>query len=211
MSICRTRAPWSPRSPTGSACWRRPAPISPPSTACTRAEGVPPPRSSTSPRPRPPSTRSTRPGWGTGAGGSPSAAPGALGSGAASARDGAAPWHQTLMLLVDIDQQGPSVLPVHRLLAGVPAEVVLARLQEDFQIGPAASPSELEAQLEREPRQRVAFGLYGGGQTRLLVARDSQALRSRTGLDHTPLDVEVLHRTVLEGTLGLRDLEHQVA
>jgi uncharacterized protein (DUF1015 family) len=150
-------------------------------------------------------------GRGSGAGGSPSAAPGAPGSGAASASDGAAPWHQTLMLLVDIDQQGPSVLPVHRLLAGVPAEVVLARLQEDFQIGPAASPSELEAQLEREPRQRVAFGLYGGGQTRLLVARDSQALRSRTGLDHTPLDVEVLHRTVLEGMLGLRDLEHQVA
>jgi uncharacterized protein (DUF1015 family) len=122
-----------------------------------------------------------------------------------------APWEQTLLLLVDVDQQGPCVLPVHRLLAGVPARVVLDRLQEAFQIGPAATPSELEARLEREPRHAIAFGLYGGGESRLLVARDPDALRARTGLDHPPLDVEVLHRTVLEGMLGIRDLERQVA
>jgi uncharacterized protein (DUF1015 family) len=124
---------------------------------------------------------------------------------------GVAPWEQTLMLLVDVDQQGPCVLPVHRLLAGVPARVVLARLQEAFQIVPAATPSELEARLEREPRHAIAFGLYGGGESRLLVARDPDALRARTGLDHPPLDVEVLHRTVLEGMLGIRELERQVA
>ena len=124
---------------------------------------------------------------------------------------GVAPWEQTLMLLVDVDQQGPCVLPVHRLLAGVPARVVLDRLQEAFQIVPAATPSELEARLEREPRHAIAFGLYGGGESRLLVARDPDALRARTGLDHPPLDVEVLHRTVLEGMLGIRDLERQVA
>ena len=130
---------------------------------------------------------------------------------AAADEAGVAPWEQTLMLLVDVDQQGPCVLPVHRLLAGVPARVVLDRLQEAFQIGPAATPSELEARLEREPRHAIAFGLYGGGESRLLVARDPDALRARTGLDHPPLDVEVLHRTVLEGMLGIRDLERQVA
>jgi uncharacterized protein (DUF1015 family) len=123
----------------------------------------------------------------------------------------AAPWDQTLMLLVDVDQEGPSVLPIHRLLAGVPAQAVLERLQPEFEVSPAASPPELEARLEREPRQAVAFGLYGEGQCRLLVARDPEAMRARTGLDHPPLDVEVVHRTVLEGMLGLRDLERQVA
>lgn len=123
-----------------------------------------------------------------------------------------APWEQTLMLLVDMDQQGPSVLPVHRLLAGVPAEVLAARLERDFEIIPAATPGELEARLRREPVEAaVAFGLYGGGRSRLLVARDPSALRDRAGLDHRPLDVEVLHRTVLTSMLGIQDPEHQVA
>jgi uncharacterized protein (DUF1015 family) len=124
---------------------------------------------------------------------------------------GPAPWDQTLMLLVDIDQQGPSVLPVHRLLAGVPAELVLARLEPDFRVSPAGTPSELEALLDRQPRQTIAFGLYGGGESRLLTARDARALWARTGLDHPPLDVEVLHRTLLTEVLGIRDLERQVA
>jgi uncharacterized protein (DUF1015 family) len=129
---------------------------------------------------------------------------------APGSQPGTAPGDRTLMLLADIEQQGPSVLPVHRLLAGIPARDVLERLEADFQASPAATAAELEALLEREPRQHVAFGLYGGGENRLLVARHSDALRARTGLDHPPLDVEVLHRTVLEGMLGIRDLEHQV-
>lgn len=122
-----------------------------------------------------------------------------------------APWEQTLMLLVDVDQQGPSVLPVHRLLAGVPAEDAAARLERDFEIRQVATPAELEARLEREPVDAVAFGLYGGGRSRLLVARDPGELRRRAGLDHWPLDVEVLHRTVLGGMLDVRDPERQVA
>jgi uncharacterized protein (DUF1015 family) len=133
----------------------------------------------------------------------------AAGAGAAGA--GAAPWDQTLMLLVDVDQQGPSVLPVHRLLAGVPARALLDRLQPEFQISQAASPADLEARLGREPGRTIAFGVYGEGASRLLVARDPEGIRARTGLEHTPLDVEVLHRTVLDGMLGIRDLERQVA
>jgi uncharacterized protein (DUF1015 family) len=124
---------------------------------------------------------------------------------------GPAPWDQTLMLLVDIDQHGPSVLPVHRLLAGLPAGVVVAELQREFEISLAGASSDLEARLERQPRHAIAFGLYGGGQSRLLIARDPEALRAGTGLDQQALDVEVLHRTVLEGMLGIRDLEREVA
>jgi uncharacterized protein (DUF1015 family) len=123
----------------------------------------------------------------------------------------AAPWHQTLMLLVDVDQQGPSILPIHRLLAGVPARAVLERLQPEFEITPVSSPAKLEARLDREPRQTIALGLHGDGRSHLLVARDPEAMRARTGLDHPPLDVEVLHRTVLGDMLGVRDPEHQLA
>lgn len=122
-----------------------------------------------------------------------------------------APWEQTLMLLVDMDQHGPTVLPMHRLLAGVHAETVAARLADDFEISPVATPAELEERLDREPADRLAFGLYGDGASRLLVARDTGALRERAGLDHPPLDVEVLHRVVLHGLLGVADQEGQVA
>jgi uncharacterized protein (DUF1015 family) len=120
-----------------------------------------------------------------------------------------APWEQTLMFLVDIDLEGPSVLPVHRVLAGVDAEAVLSRLERDFEAVPMATPTDLESRLEREPGSAVAFGLYSGGRTWLLIARDPYALRARTGLDD-PLDVDVLHEVVLTALLDLRDPEHQV-
>ena len=123
---------------------------------------------------------------------------------------GPAPWEETLMLLVDIDQQGPTVLAIHRLLADMPPATVLDRLKADFDIRPAASPSDLEAALERQPAGRVAFGFYGGGRSWLLVARDSARLAARTGLAHPPLDVEVLHGPVLGGLLGVGDPERQV-
>jgi uncharacterized protein (DUF1015 family) len=126
-----------------------------------------------------------------------------------AASGGVAPWEQTLMFLVDIDLEGPSVLPVHRVLAGVDAEAVLSRLERDFEAVPVATPTDLESRLEREPGSTVAFGLYGGGRTWLLIARDPSALRARTGLDD-PLDVDVLHEVVLTALLDLRDPEHQV-
>jgi uncharacterized protein (DUF1015 family) len=140
--------------------------------------------------------------------------PGSSGAGGVLAAPGTgggegevAPWEQTLMFLVDIDLGGPSVLPVHRVLAD--AESVLPRLERDFEAIPAAAPGELESRLEREPGSTVAFGLYSAGRTWLLVARDPAAVRARTGL-HDPLDVDVLHEVVLTSLLGVRDPEHQV-
>jgi uncharacterized protein (DUF1015 family) len=145
-----------------------------------------------------------RGGAGVGGPGGVLAAPGAGGDAGE-----VAPWEQTLMFLVDIDLGGPSVLPVHRVLAGVDPESVLPRLERDFEAIPAAAPSELESRLEREPGSTVAFGLYSAGRTWLLVARDPAAVRARTGLDD-PLDVDVLHEVVLTSLLGVRDPEHQV-
>jgi uncharacterized protein (DUF1015 family) len=123
----------------------------------------------------------------------------------------AAPWEQTLMLLVDIDQHGPTVLAIHRLLSGLPAEAVLAAVAGDFDAHPVASPLELEVELDRLPPGAIGYGLYGGGRSLLLVARDPAELAARTGLDHPPLDVEILHGPVLAGLLGMRDAEGQIA
>lgn len=123
----------------------------------------------------------------------------------------AAPWEQTLMLLVDNDLHGPTVLAIHRLLAGVPAEAVLAAVAADFETLPVASPLELEAALDRLPPEAIGYGLYGGGRSLLLVARRPAELVARTGLDHPPLDVEILHGPVIAGLLGVRDVERQVA
>jgi uncharacterized protein (DUF1015 family) len=123
----------------------------------------------------------------------------------------AAPWERTLMLLVDIDQHGPTVLAIHRLLPELPPEAVLAALARDFDAHPVAGPLELEARLERLPPGAIGYGLYGGGRSVLLVARDPAAFAARTGLDHPPLDVEILHGPVLAGLLGVRDTERQIA
>jgi uncharacterized protein (DUF1015 family) len=122
-----------------------------------------------------------------------------------------APWDQVLMFLVDADQHGPSILPVHRRLAGLAAPAVVAALADDFEVRDAAGLGELEAALAALPAASTAFGLYGEGRSRLLVARDPAALAAETGLARAPLDVEVLHGPVLAKRLGVTDFEGRVA
>jgi uncharacterized protein (DUF1015 family) len=121
------------------------------------------------------------------------------------------PWDELLMFLVDADLHGPAVLAVHRLLAGVDGSAVLAGLEGDFDARPAGSPAEAEAELGRLPAGAVAFGLYGGGRSWLLVARDPAALAAEAGRDRRMLDVEVLHGPVLSKRLGISDFEGRVA
>ena len=112
------------------------------------------------------------------------------------------PWDELLMFLVDADLHGPAVLAIHRLLAGVDGATVLAGLEGDFDARPAASPAEAEQALGRLPEDAVAFGLYAGGRSWLLVARDPAGLAAEAGRDRRMLDVEVLHGPVLSKRLG---------
>jgi uncharacterized protein (DUF1015 family) len=121
------------------------------------------------------------------------------------------PWDEVLMFLVDADLHGPAVLAVHRLLAGLDGATVLAGLEGDFDARPAASPAEAEAQLGRLAADAVAFGLYAGRRSWLLVARDPAALAAEAGRDRRMLDVEVLHGPVLSKRLGVSDFEGRVA
>jgi uncharacterized protein (DUF1015 family) len=121
------------------------------------------------------------------------------------------PWDEVLMFLVDADLHGPAVLAIHRLLADVDGGAVLAGLDGDFDARPAPSPAEAAAELDRLPAEAVAFGLYAGGRSRLLVARDPAALAAEAGRDRRLLDVEVLHGPVLSKRLGVSDFEGRVA
>jgi uncharacterized protein (DUF1015 family) len=132
-------------------------------------------------------------------------APRAVGSGQPG------PWDELLMFLVDADLHGPAVLAIHRLLADVDGGTVLAGLEGDFDIRPARSPADAEELLGRLPEEAVAFGLYAGGRSWLLVARDPAGLAAEAGRDRRMLDVEVLHGPVLSKRLGVNDFEGRVA
>jgi uncharacterized protein (DUF1015 family) len=121
------------------------------------------------------------------------------------------PWDELLMFLVDADLHGPAVLAIHRLLADVDGAGVLAGLEGDFDARPAGSPAEAEAELDRLPADAVAFGLYAGRRSWLLVARDPAALAAEAGRDRRMLDVEVLHGPVLSKRLGVSDFEGRVS
>jgi uncharacterized protein (DUF1015 family) len=126
-------------------------------------------------------------------------------------RPGPGPWEELLLLLVDADAHGPAVLPIHRLVAGLDGDAVLAGLDGDFDARPAGSPAEVEALLEALPADAVGFGLYAGGRSWLLVARDPDALAAEAGRARRLLDVEVLHGPVLSKRLAVNDFEHRVA
>jgi uncharacterized protein (DUF1015 family) len=121
------------------------------------------------------------------------------------------PWDELLMLLVDADLHGPAVLAIHRLLAGLDGATVLGGLEADFHARPAGSPAEAEALLGSIPTDAVAFGLYAGGRSWLLVARDPAALAAEAGRARRMLDVEILHGPVLSKRLAVNDFEHRVA
>jgi uncharacterized protein (DUF1015 family) len=121
------------------------------------------------------------------------------------------PWDELLMFLVDADLHGPAVLAIHRLLADLDGDAVLAGLDGDFEARPAASAAEAEAMLGRLPAAAVGFGLYAGGRSWLLAARDPAALAAEAGRDRRMLDVEVLHGPVLGKRLAVSDFEGRVA
>jgi uncharacterized protein (DUF1015 family) len=123
----------------------------------------------------------------------------------------AGPWDELLMFLVDADLHGPAVLAIHRLLADVDGETVLAGLEGDFDVRQAGSPAEAEELLGRLPADEVAFGLYAGRRSWVLAARDPAELAAEAGRDRRMLDVEVLHGPVLSKRLGVSDFEGRVS
>jgi hypothetical protein len=126
-----------------------------------------------------------------------------------------APWDELLMFLVDVDQHGPAILPIHRLLRGIDAAAVLDALAGEFTAHPLDGPAQdgpdgLERALAAAPAGTPAFGLYGRGVACLLVAADPDGLAAELGVPHDPLDVEVLHGPVLGKRLGVTDPDRTI-
>lgn len=118
------------------------------------------------------------------------------------------PWDRVMMMLVNLDAGGLTILPTHRVLHGLPMPDLAAlrrSLAELFEV------HELSASREGSWGEQLQQGTIGAyvapGRAWLLRRRDQQALRSAIPDDRSQawkdLDVTVLHRLVLERILGL--------
>ena len=126
---------------------------------------------------------------------------------------------KVMMTFVNTHTEGLVILPTHRLISGLP-DFRFAALRE--QLAPyfdwysypfakdaerAASLREFRADLARRGRERHAIGAYakGGALSLFLLRQDADLARLLP--DVTPaqreLDIVLLHRLILEQTLGI--------
>jgi uncharacterized protein (DUF1015 family) len=133
--------------------------------------------------------------------------------------DPGAPHEKVMMTFVNTHTEGLVILPTHRLVSGL-ADFRFASLRE--QLAPyfdwysypfgkdserAANLREFRADLARRGRERHALGAYakGGALSLLLLRQDADPAQLLPDL--TPaqreLDVVLLHRLILERTLGI--------
>lgn len=130
-----------------------------------------------------------------------------------------APHENVMMTFVNTHTEGVVILPTHRLVSGLP-EFRFAALRE--QLAPhfdwysypfakdaerAASLRDFRADLARRGRERHAIGAYAKGGALSLFLRRHDADLAQLLPDVTPaqreLDVVLLHRLILERTLGI--------
>jgi uncharacterized protein (DUF1015 family) len=122
-----------------------------------------------------------------------------------------APWNNVMMMLVNIDAGGLTILPTHRVLFGIPPidiagwrraldrffAVTERRLTEERAITSMVQ--------ELVPGQLVVY--LGDGQCWLLQCRDLNILWKNLPSSHSmewkSLDVSVLHGSILEGMMQL--------
>ncbi len=130
-----------------------------------------------------------------------------------------APYEKAMMALFNTESEGLTILPTHRLLAGVPGfdfQQFRRRIEPFFEwYGyPFSGPEERETalaefrhDLEGRGRTRRAIGAYaGGGAFYLFLLRGSVDLdRTLSGVEPEALrlDVVLLHRLMIERGLGV--------
>jgi uncharacterized protein (DUF1015 family) len=119
---------------------------------------------------------------------------------------GREPWNYHLMYLTNAAADDLRILPTHRLLLELPANLgdaeFLARLEPWFTILPQEEATDLPEIIAGKP---WAFGLYLDGQAYKIRLRTE--VHAQLDWDTTPevkrLDLTVLHFFVLEKALGL--------
>lgn len=142
-----------------------------------------------------------------------------------------APFNYTMIYLANLDDEGISILPTHRLVRRVPdpesgsLSSLLERIGEHFQVeqlsfAPASEDEAgrakalLEAMDQKGKEGRHAFGLYAGEDRAYRLTLKGEALPAAFLRGDIPevwrgLDVVILHLLLLEGALGLTREEIQ--
>lgn len=134
-----------------------------------------------------------------------------------------APYEKAMMALFNTDDEGLTILPTHRLVAGLENfqfSALRRRLEPlfDWYAYPFSDAGEREAalaefrrDLERRGRARNAIGAYAGGEAFYLFLLKSQAEADHRLRELLPaerrLDVVLLYRLVLEQNLGITSNE----
>lgn len=120
------------------------------------------------------------------------------------------PVDYLMMLLVNMDGEGVTVLPTHRLLKKKPLDPgrIMSGLSEFFNIETCSPAEVIDVMRERATRGHV-FGMYlGGGTVHLLSLRDREVIAPLMR-GHIPewqeLDVAILHAVIISHVLGEND------
>lgn len=139
---------------------------------------------------------------------------------------GREPFNYVLMYFANMEDQGMTIFPTHRLIFGLPdfsAASLVQRLHDDFlveemQIDPSdnAALANLRQQLARAGQSARALGLYLGNRRFVMLTlkdekRMDQLFDPRSPAALRTLDVSILHRLILEEYLGItaKDQENQ--
>lgn len=131
---------------------------------------------------------------------------------------GSEPWNYVMMFFVNMDDEGLTVLPVHRVLKNIDFNPLkfLTDARQFFEVRMLHSPEKLFEQLSQADATCHAFGLYfGGDEYYLLVLKDADVIDAMLSKEHSKnwkrLDVTLLHNIVIYYLLGLkgRDLEKE--
>jgi uncharacterized protein (DUF1015 family) len=130
---------------------------------------------------------------------------------------GEGPHRYVLMCLVSMSDPGLTVLPTHRLVAGLDSarrERLEAAIAHDFRATEVA-PAELSEALTGNSGPPVFGYIADGGKRALRLELSAPDLVERALASHSDvyrrLDAAVLEKVILEGTLGLDedDIAHQ--
>ncbi|GAB4331467.1 MAG: DUF1015 domain-containing protein [Candidatus Abyssubacteria bacterium] len=130
-----------------------------------------------------------------------------------------APYNYTMMMFVNLDGEGVTIYPIHRLIHGLPdfdPQQFRSRLEEYFEITPSffdcstceTTARNFMADLARLGETTHAFGLYlGGDKLELLRSKDDIKLRNMVDKTHCEsyrtLDVAVAEAVILKSILGI--------
>jgi uncharacterized protein (DUF1015 family) len=103
-----------------------------------------------------------------------------------------------MMTFVNMDSPGLRILATHRVLSGLPAfdaDTFLKRAGTRFKLLKFDTPGALTQVWEQPALGKIRIGVaYAGGEGMFLLERDREA---------GAVDVDVLHRELIEGALGV--------